>query len=127
MNRQKIFNLVAAHLFVQGQRAIDPNDKYQRLCLYRTSTGLRCAIGALLTKEELSLKLFGDVYSVFSDYPGIVDRLSAHNIDDQDFLRDLQLIHDCPENFRRWPLLLRAFASEHSLTVPNIIKERTTV
>ena len=49
---QEIFDQVVDHLLTQGKRSIDKNIGSGNGCAYRTSSGLSCAVGCLISDEE---------------------------------------------------------------------------
>lgn len=84
MNNQEAFDRIANHIFTQGERAYTEGDG----CQYRTKTGLKCAVGALIPDEDY--------------YPGM-ERISLFEISqkvealrglDISMLRSLQTVHD---------------------------------
>jgi hypothetical protein len=48
---QEVFDLVARHLLVQGQKSIIRVSNSRSKCAYRGDDGLKCAIGALISDE----------------------------------------------------------------------------
>ena len=85
ITRQEAFDTALTHLRVQGRRAVDEVGR----CMYRTKTGLKCAIGALISDDKYSPHLEGmsvgesEVYVTFNA-----------NKSDIEFYVDLQDIHD---------------------------------
>jgi hypothetical protein len=103
MTDQEIFDTVVAHLRKQGVRATDAN-----VCRYRTASGLKCAVGCLLTDEE-ARQVEG--FSVDGDYfrqhiPSCEPHIRL--------LRRLQSIHDVYEP-EQWESQLRTIANEYEL------------
>lgn len=51
---QEVFDHVANHLLTQGKKSREPLDKHEDspTCVYRTSDGLSCAAGCLMTDDE---------------------------------------------------------------------------
>jgi hypothetical protein len=86
MRAQEIFDTVATHLFTQGRRAINDIDR----CLYKTDSGLKCAVGCLIPDDMYSSKMENN------DLITIIDRytLPKYFARNQDMLSRLQTIHD---------------------------------
>lgn len=137
MNRQQMFNMVAGHMFVQGQKAgvIVKGEPWQEEgetqfhCLYRDRAGRRCAVGALLKPEDFSW--LWDHYGpdqevtardIFHDCSSFRNRLAADVT--ADFLAHLQHIHDTREP-REWARELRSCALQNGLVVPAILRRRS--
>lgn len=105
--KQETFDTVVNHLRHQGRKARSAAG----FCRYRTSDGLMCAAGCLMTDE---------VYSSEFEGFGIVDEskptqaLRALGYDTS-FVHQLQVIHD---KFRvgMWEGKLALLAEEHGLT-----------
>lgn len=86
MTRQEIFDKALAHLRVQGCQAIEANTT----CLYRTSSGLKCAIGALIPDEVYTPDMEGEA----AGFPLIYGTFNGTE-KDKYFYTDLQLkMHD---------------------------------
>lgn len=89
MTRQELFDKAVRAMILQGEPAYDGG------CRYCTGDGRRCAVGHLLTDEELRLT---------RDYPEGTINFLVVNIPairtaygyEVNFLRDLQLCHDGP-------------------------------
>lgn len=47
LNRQEVFETAVKHLYKQGRPAYEHGD-----CLYRTESGLMCAVGALISDDK---------------------------------------------------------------------------
>ncbi len=102
MTNQEAFNRVVLHLANQRAKAVG-TDGY---CRYRTSNGLRCAVGALIPDEEYRI-----------DFEG----LPVEEIDvpvfkglDLQLLSELQLIHD-EYATDAWPEKLASVARNYGL------------
>lgn len=96
---QDIFDAVVAHLIKQGKRATAKG----MYCLYRTDDQLACAVGCLLSDEEArQLDRLAD-----PDDGLAVDSARLHPVApdwlkdprNNQFLKDLQLVHDAPESW----------------------------
>lgn len=138
MNKQQIFDTVAAHLLTQNERAVGDTG----LCMYRVSKGgggvvLRCAIGSLIPDEMYTLNMEGAAVpllltmhpklrahlGITEAAPGKDDKEHYYDIDNPEvaFLNKLQAIHDGNWSLRNgfdvedWPWKLREFARLHNL------------
>lgn len=105
LSRTEIFKRVREHLLTQNERA---EDDYG--CRYRMPDGKRCAIGCLIPDS---------LYSTEYEHEGI-DSLPFVLLEylgglyNEDFLQDLQNVHDgyTPES---WPIELDRVAHEYGL------------
>lgn len=105
--QQIAFNKAATHLLKQGKKAMWTST-HGLACAYRTPEGLMCAVGCLIPDAEYQ-RAFENRRA--SDVKG---RVSTLRMFDDDFLTELQLIHD--QNFpEEWPKLLRDFAKKYNL------------
>lgn len=89
LTKQQIFDQVATHLLTQKKKCMSDYEK--KKCAYRNYSGLRCAVGCLITDNEYSYFL----ESVKSSPDGVdlaitLDRLLPYS----DLLHNLQDIHD---------------------------------
>jgi len=85
MNNQEAFEIATKHMFAQGKRAAAADT-----CLYRTDTGLKCAIGALIPDDQ---------YDESFESTNVEDLVTIKDIPalsglDVEFLKLLQRIHD---------------------------------
>jgi hypothetical protein len=117
---QEAFDLVVTHLKNQGRQAFADG-----ACKYRTSDGLKCAIGALIPDEDYMPEWeghsVGELISSFGLETASVDR---------GLLAELQYVHDCATTWHNVPAgrfvshegkkLLRATAHLYDLD-PKII------
>lgn len=99
---QEIFNLVSAHLLKQNAQAIEQDGSYTN-CRYRTSTGLKCAIGCLIPDDEYDPRIEGmgaawpDHILEFHDVPErkqILLRSARLSPDSSALVESLQHLHD---------------------------------
>jgi hypothetical protein len=98
MTPQQIFDTVATHLFTQGQRAMvrdEDADDNTDFCAYRTSDGLKCAVGVLLP-DELYVPVMenNSVYSLIRSF-----HVPSWFHDHQSLLMRLQEAHDRPASW----------------------------
>ncbi len=95
---QEVFDKVIAHLEVQGEQALSDNKE----CRYRTSNGLRCAVGYLIPDDAYHPNLEG--FSLGEDGHGpeqvakVLSQL-GYSAENQLLLCDLQKFHDNPDNW----------------------------
>ena len=90
---QQAYNIAKQHIKDQGSRAYDNN---ARQCLYRTSDGRACAVGALLPDLFEGLNSRGTVEGLHYGYGlRFWDAIDMkNNIRTLEFLKDLQKAHD---------------------------------
>lgn len=117
---QDIFDKSGGHLLTQGKRAAETEAAGTILagaCRYRTTQGLKCAVGALIPDEAYSRRFEG------ASIIGNPELLALFGIesDSSEFrlLSRLQNVHDCSEP-HSWPGLLSEVASEFSLHTGNL-------
>ncbi len=115
MNRQEIFDRVAKHLLEQGKQSYC---KETDMCMYLNPEGLKCAVGCLISYDNYSPDLEGKII----ENPAVKKavraslRLSRISAQMEDFLGELQILHDSRRKSQRWSELLAHFAAEHGLT-----------
>ena len=51
MTKQEVFDKVATHLLKQGEKAEYSTEFGEPICAYRTSEGLKCAVGCLIPDD----------------------------------------------------------------------------
>lgn len=117
LTRQEIFDIVAKHLLQQNERAM-----IDGICVYRTTSGLKCAIGALIPDNVYSVDMEENILgALLMKFPDILRQCNI--IDTQDmrmFLQKLQSIHDdIPP--REWADELDLFAHIFNLSTKNAI------
>lgn len=113
--KQEIFDRVAAHLRKQGSCSMCDADGYRgnKLCLYRTEDGRKCAIGALIPDDHPAQNNTMAVRDLAFYYPGLIDPELLKGY----FLSDLQGVHDAQASEHKpdfEPGLCR-FANEYGL------------
>ena len=117
MNRQQVFDRVAAHLLRQNARSMrrDRGD----MCAYRGAGGLQCAVGCLITDTAYVSTLEG---------LGPFDASVRHALeksgvpidpDTSELLSDLQAVHDY-EAPSAWRSQLTTLAAEYGLTFKEV-------
>lgn len=121
MTKQEAFDASTGHLIRQARKSantgIYSGDTTQ--CLYRGPDGSKCAVGALLTDEEVEhmrLKMGPDFNS--KRISVVVRYCTVPSLAGLDvvFLCSLQDIHD-NNAVRDWPGALRFFAKKYGLRV----------
>lgn len=109
MNRQEVFDKVTSHLLTQNKPS---EDEDKENCLYRSSEGLKCAIGCLIPDELYTPKLEGITVDHLPE--NILNFIGIESKEDLHFMKSLQVIHDfC--HVIRWKSELKKFASEYGL------------
>lgn len=111
MTAQEVFDTVASHLLRQNKQSISIYDEGS--CRYRSSEGLMCAVGILLTDEEYKIDWEGvGSDELFDSIPSFNDRVGHTNID---IVRELQKLHDTYEP-QFWKVKLALLAANYGLT-----------
>ena len=132
MNRQEVFDTVAAHLLKQGAKSMGIFNG-EMDCKYRGRGGLKCAIGVLIKDECYSRDIEGKAPYATE----VMDALRNSGIDvqafdrrfledDRRFLKELQHIHDLRPP-KEWARALERFAVDEGLNadvVNNNIAEK---
>lgn len=90
MNNQEAFDTMVKHLAKQKEKAIDPNDLDS--CLYRSPTGLKCAVGALIPDELYSSEFEGN--SIIGVLDSDIELSQVFKEVDNGLLDGAQDIHD---------------------------------
>lgn len=122
MNQQEIFNAMVKGLAAQGFK----QSKNEHGCKFRGNDGMKCALGQLVTDEELAaLKIVPDreppAYRV-SQF--ILQKMESTGeqylaLSDQNLLWDAQMAHDCsggPDDMKE---KLAKVAKKFGLAVPS--------
>lgn len=95
-NHQKVFDRVAAKLVEQAR----PSVGFNGLCVYDDGAGRRCAIGHLMTRDDIrELRRKELLTKGLDKLPDKLLRrlLKRHNVE-YGFLKDIQLAHDTSEH-----------------------------
>lgn len=91
MEKQEIFDKVVAHLRKQGCKAIS-NSR----CKYRTSSGLKCAAGCLISDKDYNSECEDNAI------PFVIKLLNLKDLEPHaDFITELQSVHD-NSNVEEW-------------------------
>ena len=109
--RQDIFNTAYAGLKAQGFKQSLDGRGY---CRYRGEDGCKCAVGHLIPDERYNSSFEGSgvTYTPISSAAGVED------IDDINFLREMQIAHDQNDLPQLMEAKLRTLAEKHGLMVP---------
>lgn len=123
---QTIFDKVAKHLLAQRKRA---QNRLGGACVYRSSDGLKCAIGCLIPDEHYDPLIEGTVISdlEFTSRSALLLKniLLKSGINTEDsavtqLLMQLQLFHDdFDRDFRDWEKSLENLADKWELKFNN--------
>jgi hypothetical protein len=134
---QETFDIVAKHLWRQGQAAMSETGE---ACVYRGAGGSKCAIGALIHNDEYDeyiedhpvSMLKSKIPSLFEHHPALlVTSLREGYMEEIAFGDELQQLHDSFNirdfnfNFVEQSLEkeLRSIALNHNLTMPELKPE----
>jgi hypothetical protein len=112
---QNIFNHVALHLMNQKKKAMAANGQ----CRYRTTDGLRCAVGCLIPEDEYDEHIEESTLNdlINQKRPHLsptLERLIYSSDKSYNLLSDLQLLHD-ESNSRNWESNLKELAKTYNL------------
>lgn len=122
---QQIFNKVGKHLLTQLEQSRRPSTtKFAGDCLYRTHTGLKCAIGCLIPDDiydpDMENQSAGHLLTRWT-IPGLHHQGYDHPL--ATFLNKLQTIHDDSGrefdpvyNKEAWSQELRMLANKYDLS-----------
>jgi hypothetical protein len=119
MTPQEIFSKVYNHLMTQHQQAAYPTDCGEMGCRYRTGTGLKCAVGCLISDENYIEEMEG--------YPAgcniVADILRKEGVDmgekiTHELINALQSTHDAVE-VCDWEHELSKLAEVYNLSIPS--------
>lgn len=122
MNRQEIFDKVAAHLLTQKAKSlkVSRNDGITgEECRYRGMRGMKCAVGCLIPDElynpDMEGKRVGALLEHFPQlHPFFFDEHETLPTETISLLDELQGIHDTT-HMRNWTFNLRAAARNFRL------------
>lgn len=95
MNRQEVFNRVAAHLLAQGEQSVSEDGS----CMYRAPNGRACAIGCLITDDAYTSNLESNgaksvaILSALAR-SGVLENTYNVAYEDAELLAKLQHLHD---------------------------------
>lgn len=102
---QEQFDKIAKHLLTQGRKAKDSDGN----CVYRSASGLKCALGCLISDElyspSMENKDWNDICRTWPELNSAIYPLLAW---------DLQRLHDCYPVYY-WASQLRKIAAKYNL------------
>lgn len=116
MTKQEVFDIVAKHLLTQNVKAWENG-----FCRYKTSTGLKCAVGCLIPDGHPAQSNGGSVGSLLRDFGcySVDDRKNDTTLqtlkEHECMLNILQCIHDTGEP-STWRGRLREYGSSWNLS-----------
>lgn len=114
MTKQETFDTVVEHLRQQGRPAWDRGGT---ACLYRTSQGLKCAVGCLIPDELYEARFEG----VSLTNQKVLQHILRDLGHDVNLLIELQMIHDGMHS-SNWESEWKTLAFKHDLvyTAPDV-------
>jgi hypothetical protein len=117
---QELFDTVATHLLKQNKQARERySEGVQSVCQYRTSDGLKCAVGCLITQAVYDATgefIEGETLEADEVQNAVHDSLGRDlTLEEFRLLQDLQSMHDCCEDSSLWPYKLEGIARKHGL------------
>jgi len=120
---QEIMDTMTLHMLQQGKKSVEyVADIKTPQCKYRTRSGLKCAVGALIPDELYSEKLEGNC----SSGPRVTKILLLAGIPEDliifDTLENFQKIHDTLEPWQ-WPMHLLNQYTSAKLDAPERLYE----
>jgi hypothetical protein len=92
MNKQEVFDKVKKHLLTQNKKSLNDYGS----CMYRTSNGLKCAIGCLIPDDKYHLRIEhrGIDELLKSSFLNLEELLDIKDKEDFSLLKELQMLHD---------------------------------
>lgn len=94
MDGQKVFEIVAKHLFKQGKRAFLEK---QKVCVYRGPDNTSCAVGCLIPDGIYDSHMEGmRINAIVVEYSGVMPDYIVQN---SELLYSLQFAHDASRNW----------------------------
>ncbi|AUR85219.1 hypothetical protein NVP1077O_55 [Vibrio phage 1.077.O._10N.261.45.A10] len=124
MELQTIFNQVCQHLVHQGKAAVVGGDN--GVCRYRTKSGLRCAVGYLISDKEYHCDLENRGVATDIVHEALTASIGKVTVQVSKLLSDCQAAHDqqlCDFGLAVWARRMIAIADTHSLIVPKQVRE----
>lgn len=121
MNKQEIFDRVAAHLMQQGRVSVREREES---CAYRGAGGARCAVGLLIPDDLYDADMEGSragyILTVWPKLGDLLDvRLNGNLLDELQHIHDDAIVLDPAlpsiRLLRKWEAGLRECAERHDL------------
>jgi hypothetical protein len=110
MTKQEIFDKVATHLFTQGMRSIDSEER----CCYRGPNNTSCAIGCLIPDENYDKNMENEciVTLINNNKHNHSEKWNFFAIwkDKKNLLQALQSVHDYSNNWQSTVKMRKALA-----------------
>lgn len=117
MNRQEVFDKAYLSIVAQGRRSADLGS-----CLYRGPSGAKCAVGHLLSDEQIKKYNVVNSESVWDLDRDLISEILPDDDEAPHFLSSLQVVHDTartPETFvQDFKRKAAGFADRYNLQVP---------
>ena len=117
---QSLFDTIAKHLLTQNQQAVEMvavDGEVVKKCRYRSSDGLKCAVGCLIKDDLYDIRFEGSCVSWNPGLRHILQESLGRAVYEQEIvlLADLQEVHDdlLPS---KWPEALADVAKRYGLT-----------
>ena len=92
MNKQEIFDRAVCGVYSQGKKSIS-GEKFGQVCAYRGNNGLKCAIGHIITDEQIEKYKVDNSSSIDSFSEELIEVICSDD-DAEEFLIQLQDAHD---------------------------------
>lgn len=101
MKAIEIFERVEKHLLAQNERSVSFNGG---ACMYWSATGLKCAVGCLITDDAYDSDIEGQGVQWDETVHDVLEKSLGFELSDEllDLLDELQGIHDLRPP-RQWP------------------------
>ena len=119
MTAQEIFDTVLAHLRAQGVASVGDGPIGCLTCMYRTPSGLMCAVGCLIPDEIYTPDMEGeDAYYVVRRYlipAGLIGDESDPLLADLQWAHDTRMPREPAQSLADWEQHMSAIASRHGL------------
>lgn len=113
MNRQEAFEKAYKGIVAQGCRSHDGV-----FCVYRGPNDTKCAVGHLLTDEQIEKHAIKNSDGALYFPRALTDELLPNDNNGKYFLAGLQAVHDGMESLDDFKARATEFAKSHNLTVP---------
>ncbi len=121
MTKQEVFNKVVRHLLTQNEWAMMINEIGVEKCMYLTPTGLKCAVGCLITDNAYHPSLENQSVSADEVQQALLRSGIVLGDNDLSLLRVLQIIHDLKAPYL-WRHELCEAAKKYNLELPEELK-----
>ncbi len=115
MNRQEAFDKAYKGIVAQGCISLLDNSFN---CAYRGADGAKCAVGHLITDEQITKYAIGNTVAVYSFPEELIAELLPEDDDAMLFFEELQGVHDGAGGVSEFKTRAAKFAKEYKLTVP---------